>query len=158
MNKKSGLLGKFFLLIGVVFLFTTCSKYDEGPNLSLYSRGKRVQGTWYFSRVLYNDVDSTEQYIQGRIEFLLGEGSGKDWGLYTWMIKPYSPDPNDMKLGGWKFSPEKDSIQMVVMAKNAADYDTLKWKIKRLAYDEWWMERQIDEQTTLTWELWKWVF
>jgi hypothetical protein len=147
-----------FLMITISF--TSCSQYDEGPGMSLYSKGKRVQGTWYFSRVLYNDIDSTEHYTRGRIEFLLGEGSGKDWGLYTWLVDPYnsSQDPNFVKLGGWKFTADKDSFQMVILATRPQNYDTLNWSINRLAYDEWWMERQINDTTKLRWELWKWVF
>ena len=90
-------------LLGLLVLMSACSHYDEGPNLSLYSKGKRVQGQWYFSRVLYNDADSSESYYDDRIEFSLGEGSEKDWGLFTWIMDPYSPRNEALKLGGRQF-------------------------------------------------------
>lgn len=145
-------------LLAVVVLSTACSTYDDGPAFSLYSKGKRVQGQWYFSRVLYNEADSSEQYYNDRIEFSLGEGSEKDWGLYTWLMDPYNPDPEHVRLGGWNFNEEKDSLRMIVLASHQELYDTIHWRIVRLAYDEWWMESQYNDTTVLRWELWKWVF
>ncbi|MEA1878634.1 MAG: hypothetical protein U9N86_17465 [Bacteroidota bacterium] len=146
-------------ILAIGLFLTSCSKYDEGPGLSLYSKGKRVQGTWYFSRVTYNDIDSTEAYLQRAIEFMLGEGSDKDWGVFTLNSGVYSQvfDPNRLKFGGWKFIADKDSFQMIIISERVEDYDTTQWKINRLAYDEWWMERHIDDSTRVIWQLWKMV-
>ena len=147
-------------VLSIGLFMTSCSKYDEGPNLSLYSKGKRIQGTWYFSHVTYNDIDSTEAFQQSTMEFLLGEGSDKDWGIFTWNTAAYSQvfDPNRLKLGGWKLIADKDSFEMVIISDQVEDYDTIQWKINRLAYDEWWMERHIDDTTRVLWQLWKWVY
>lgn len=151
-------LKKLSVLAVLSLMVTACSQYEEGPAVSLYSKGKRVQGTWYFDQVMYNDVDSSEHYYKGRIEFSLGEGAEKDWGLYVWHQDPYNPDPSKMILGGWEFLADKDSIQMIVMHTDPQLWDTVSWKINRLAYSEWWMERQLNDTTQLTWRLWKWVF
>lgn len=148
----------FLGLVGMMFMVTACSHYDEGPSLSLYSKGKRVQGTWYFSRVLYNEVDSSQHYMDDRIEFSL-EGNGKDRGLFTWLMNPMSSSVDAIKLGSWEFVSDKDSVALVFLPMNQGVFDdTIHWKIRRLAYDEWWMERQLNDTTILTWELWKWVF
>lgn len=126
------------LLVLVVFVFISCAKYDDGPSMSLYSKGKRVNGIWYFSQVKYNDRDSTAIYTPGEITFYLGEGSEKDQGMYQW-DRGYSPvitAEERMVLGKWNFIADKDSLQMVILAANADDYDTIQWKINRLAFDE----------------------
>ncbi len=141
-------------------LFTACAKYDEGPAFSLYSRGKRVEGAWFFSHVAYNEVDSSEHYQNGRIKFYLGEDGENNWGLFTWE-KGYDPVLGAtplLQVGSWKFIAEQDSFQMVMLQEKVEDYDTIHWKINRLAYDEWWMERYLDDTTRLEWKFWKWVY
>lgn len=148
-------------LLAIGLFVGSCSKYDEGPGLSLYSKGMRVQGTWYFSSVLYNDTDSTELYLQSAIKFSLGgEGPEKDWGMFTWNTGVYNQvyDPSQLRIGRWKFIADKDSFQMVLLSERIESYDTLQWKISRLAYDEWWMERHIDDTTRVKWQLWKLVY
>lgn len=147
------------LLLGVWLLLGACSTYDDGPGFSLYSKAKRVQGRWFFKKVLYDDTDSTEYYNKGRIEFLMDNTSGNEWGLFTWIVTP-SDNQTDavIKLGGWKFNEEKDSLEMVFLANHAEDYDTIRMKINRLSYNEWWMERELDDETMLTWELWKNIY
>lgn len=145
--------------LAVLLFLTACSQYEDGPNMSLYSKGKRVQGTWYFSNVFHGSIDSTETYQRGAVEFLLGEGSGKDWGLFTWNkgVANSIFDPNRMQFGAWKFIADKDSFQMIMVQAHVEDYDTIEWKINRLAYDEWWMERHVNDTTLVVWRLWKWV-
>lgn len=147
-------------VLAIGLFMTSCSKYDDGPGISLYAKGKRVQGTWYFSNVSYNEADSSEIYLSHSIKFFLGEGADKDWGLFTWNMGASNQAINQaqQRIGGWKFIADKDSFQMIVLSERSEDYDTLQWKINRLAYDEWWMERHIDDTTLLKWQLWKWVF
>jgi len=153
-------ISKFIIcLLGVGLLLGACSKYDDGPGFSLYSKAKRVQGRWNFKKVLYNDTDSTDNYNKGRIEFLMDNTSSNEWGLFTWIVSPSDTQSDAViKLGGWKFSEQKDSLEMIFLADHAEDYDTIYWQINRLSYTEWWMVRELDDETTISWELWKNVY
>jgi len=162
---------KNFLLYGMIMIAlmifaSACSKYDEGPGLSLYSKGKRVQGRWYFSRVLYNDVDSTDVYrvepIQA-IEFLLDPERGVDWSAYTWNrnMGVNTAGAAQIDYGFWRFSEEMDSLRMITTIKVWPGVDAIQdtteynWKIIRLAYTEFWLERMADDTTKIQWKLWK---
>lgn len=146
------------MLLGLIL--NSCSKYEDGPGFSLYSKGKRVNGTWFFSNVRYNEQDSIEEYRNSAIEFLLGDVAGKDSGSFTWNMELYSStfDPTKLQRGFWNFYSEKDSFQMVIVAFDPINDDTIKWEIDRLAFDEWWMHRQYDDTTILVWRLWKRVY
>ena len=153
------MIRRYSLLILVLMVFlTACKTYDEGPSLSLYSKGQRVAGNWFFTKVMFNENDSTDSYLAGAMEFLLYDGKGKDRGAYTWNKLYGSQDfnPDNIFFGSWQFFAGKDSIRMILLNKEFKD--TTDWKILRLAYNEWWMERQYDDTTRLRWELWKAIF
>ncbi len=148
------------LVVVVGLLLTSCSKYDDGPSFSLYSKGKRVAGTWYFTRVLYNDADSSEAYLDNSIRFYLGdEGSDKEKGYFTWTTGyDQASQQKQISFGGWRFVADMDSMQMIVIGEDVGDFDTIQWKINRLAYDQWWMERHTNDTTLLLWQLWKVIY
>lgn len=152
------------LLAGMLILLSACSKYDEGPYFSLYSKDKRVQGRWYFSVVKYNDVDSTDAYRldpMQSIEFFQNPDKEAIWNAYTW--RRNSATDMSMSYGAWKLNEEKDSLTMVTtlttfgMGESDFNTDTVEyfWKINRLAYTEMWLQRQMDDTTQVNWKLWK---
>ncbi|MBT3242635.1 MAG: hypothetical protein HN352_05760 [Bacteroidetes bacterium] len=147
-----------FILLVLTVITVGCKKYEEGPAFSLYSKGQRVAGRWYFDRVAYNDVDSIEVYNTNNIEFILHDSPGKDKGAYTWDRQPggQAYDPNLVYFGSWQFFADKDSVRWIVLNKDVQD--TTDWRIIRLAYDQFWLERQYNDSTVLRWNLWKMVF
>ena len=159
---KINFLRAGIVLFAVMMLAGGCSKYDEGPFISLYSKEKRVQGRWYFSVVRYNDIDSTDSYrldpIQS-IDFYLNTEREAVWNAYSW--NKNSGTNGSISYGMWKFNEEMDSLTMVTTmtrySNNTLDQDTTiyYWKINRLAYTEFWMERQEDDTTQVKWKLWK---
>ena len=162
---KRNLLGTLFILMSVLFLFNSCSKYDDGPYISLYSREKRVQGRWYFIKVKYNDLDSTQIYRYDPtqlIEFFHNPDKKAVWNAYTWNI--YSGSTSTVGYGMWRLNEENDSLLMATTIRRFPDdvvsFDTLfyNWKIIRLAYTEMTLERMYDDTTRITWELYKPVY
>ena len=130
--------------------------------MSLYSKEKRVQGRWYFSSVKYNDVDSTDAYRVNTIhalEFFSNPEKDANWSAYTWMITAGLAPRTD--YGFWRFTDEMDSLLMVTTIKSWPGGDMISdtvrydWKINRLAYTDFWLERMIDDTTKVVWKLWK---
>ena len=111
---KNSTLKSILILISLFLVIGSCSKYDEGPYLSLYGKEKRVLGRWYFSSVKYNDVDSTDVYrldpLQ-TIEFYQNTEKGAIWNAYTWSVN--SGLTGSVSYGAWRFNEEKDSIHMI---------------------------------------------
>jgi hypothetical protein len=146
-------------LLAAAILLPGCMKYDDGPFMSLYSKGMRVAGNWYFESVLYGGKDSTEHYSRQMMNFVyLKEMDG---GAFSWNrnIFATSADDDPMVGGSWKFYADRDSFQMVVY-RNLMKKDSviMNWKIKRLAYTEFWMERYIKDTIKVEWQLIKYAY
>lgn len=154
------------VLMALLMLTGGCSKYDDGPVFSLYSKEKRFQGTWYFTRVKYNDVDSTDIYRIDPIQtlyFVLNTDKDVKWNAYTWNRNAaYSTSrPAQTDYGFWRMTDEKDSLLMVTTLSVRAAMETIadtteySWRIVRLAYTEMTLERMADDTTKIEWQLWK---
>lgn len=50
----------FFLI--TFFALTACTKYDEGPKISLRRDFKKFLGTWHIDKFYVNDIDSTASF------------------------------------------------------------------------------------------------
>src|SRR5690554_7735049 len=49
-----------FSVLSLVFIFTACNKYEEGPKFSLLTKKARISGTWKLEKTI--DADGTVQY------------------------------------------------------------------------------------------------
>lgn len=148
----------WILLFAVTVLFTGCSKYEDGPLMSLYSKGMRVGGTWYFQNVKYGSQDSTANYTYQQLNFAFIKKM--DGGGFTWNhnMQATSADPYPMEGGVWRFFSDHDSIEMVVYKNLQKDSLVLKWKINRLAYTEFWLERNVKDTINIQWQLVKYAY
>lgn len=153
MNKR------ILILLLIVFFLPGCKKYEDGPIFSLYSKGMRVAGTWYFQSVLYGSKDSTTNYPYQQMDFIYVKKV--DGGVFTWNhnLRATSADENPLEGGTWKFFSDRDSFEMVVY-KNVLKRDSviMKWKIDRLAYTEFWMDRTVKDTINIQWHLIKYAY
>jgi hypothetical protein len=103
----------------VLFVFTACSKYDDGPLVSLRKRESRVANVWKVDKAVdLNGADSTSLY------FL------KKWELTNNYSVIYFVN-NVKHFGRWQFTANEDNVEFV--------YDSLPtetYTIKRLTEDE----------------------
>ncbi len=147
------------IVLGMTILLSGCMKYDEGPLMSLYSKGMRVSGRWYFQTVQYGSKDSTSAYTYQQLEFSYIKSM--DGGVVIWNhnLRATSADDYPLQGGIWKFIADRDSFQMILY-KNLMRTDSViyQWKIKRLAYTEFWLERTIKDTVTHRWALIKYAF
>ena len=135
-----------------------CKKYEDGPWFSLYSKGMRVAGTWYFQSVLYGGKDSTEHYPYQQLDFIYIKKA--DGGGLTWNhdLRATSADANPLEGGIWRFISDRDSFEMIIYKNQFRDSIDLKWKIDRLAYTEFWIERHVHDTISLKWKLVKYAY
>jgi hypothetical protein len=148
----------FLVLTIAMAILSACKKYDDGPLMSLYSKGGRVAGTWYFQSVLYNNIDSTKAYNYQRLVFFYDKDI--DGGGFTWNKNFFAinDENNPMLVGVWNFISDRDSLQMVVFENFHRDSIVYKWKINRLAYTEFWMETDYRDTVKLHWDLVKYAY
>ena len=119
--KLQRILGIFLITI---FIFSSCRKYEEGPNVSLVSKKERVSGLWQCQTMYNGDQDVTEQYPDycSSCQYAFyKDGNGifyhKGWNTYF----------------TWKFSIDKEQIII-----NFQDGVSETWKLLRLTNKEMW--------------------
>jgi hypothetical protein len=133
------------LLVVLAVLLPACSKYDDGPLISFTSKGMRVNGTWYFQSMLYGDADSTSRYTYQKLDFYYAKDY--DGGAFTWDHDLYAQTLNETiyETGTWKFISNRDSFEMIHYKNQLKDSTSVKWKINRLASNEFWLERHLGD-------------
>lgn len=127
------------LLFSAMFLTVSmfsCSKYEEGPALSLRSKKERIANTWKIEKAYRSGQDVTEDYDQ----YLLTMGKDGDASLlatYTSGAFTFQFQTN----GTWKF---ENSKEVLVLDFEDDDADA-KYQILRLKEDELWLREQGGE-------------
>ncbi len=141
-----------------VILFHFCSKYDEGPGLSLRTKTSRITGIWDVEKVTITykakeDEEENKEFVKlvnsakdslGIISFTLErDGTGEvnfphktDWddvpGLDAWETYIYDLE--------WKFSDDKSEFLYRI---TSGIYKTTEWDeftIIRLTNSEFWIQ------------------
>lgn len=126
----------------LVFIFTSCGKYEDGPMFSLASKKSRVVNTWRLDREFVNgsevslSADDKDDYFE-----LRKDGSA----TYTWV----SGNSSTSFSGGWEFDDSKEhlilSITFTVLGQTTTEKTT--YKILRLKSNEMWLE-EVDGNDT----------
>lgn len=79
----------FYLFIAFIVVMPSCSKYEEGPTISVLPRKERIEGKWVAASVKYNNNDSTSVYKDHIWEFtrnysvILQVGNVKRLGIWS---------------------------------------------------------------------------
>ncbi|MDP2174298.1 MAG: lipocalin family protein [Bacteroidota bacterium] len=115
-----------FPLVCLMFVFSSCKKYEDGPGFSLRSKTARVAGEW-----------KVEKQIENGQDLPLTPDDKDD----TWVFKKDGTyeiqDPgNSTESGTWVFDSKKENI--IISEKSFGISITM--KILRLTNKEMWLE------------------
>jgi len=123
--------GKFLLAVLLFSLLAGCSKYEDGPLVSLRSRETRVTNVWRVATATnLSGADTTSAYYL------------KKWELTKEFSIIYSENQTKY-FGKWQFTQNNENLEMV--------YDSLETEtfiIKKLKEDEM-ILRNRDSEVTL---------
>lgn len=114
-----------FVTIAIQSLIvSSCSKYEDGPKLSLRTKKSRLVGEWDLLRIDGQDVSDSVEF-----EFK------KDLKFKMFFFKKYGGEikKKALRRGDWIWKDDKESIELDVF--NGA---ILKWRVKRLSNSELW--------------------
>ena len=130
--KKLFFIALSTLIVGAGTL-TSCSKYAEGPSMSLSSKKSRLAGEWVLSAKTLNGVNAidagyTETLIIGK------DGSFNDTARINYLGFNYE----GVAQGTWTFSEDKLMVNFTTSATNTTfPVNGLNaWNIVKLAKDE----------------------
>jgi hypothetical protein len=110
-------------------VFTSCSKYPDGPKISLRSKKARLAGDWKIDKATYNDEDITED---------LKDGWGANFVLHIDKGGKYTATGNDPDTGKWELGEDKDDVRFQSDEPNSKEES---YKILRLANKELWLKQ-----------------
>lgn len=132
------------LFVGGVAL-TSCSKYEEGPKLTLLTKKMRLAGTWGVAAYLENGVDKTADYRQ----FVSSESTTieKDGNWNSTMTTVLGTFTSS---GTWEFINDKEDVKMTTTVSNGTTLSTPSldtMHITKLKNKEMWT-KEVDGSTT----------
>src|SRR6056297_3170866 len=138
------------LFLGFVFIFSACSKYEEGPMISFKSKADRVEGNYIVEEVYKNgqlDEDMTEEQESYEYE-LNADGTGTITGSADWEGATISVD-GQLE---WEFNDDKTVIQM--RTENPFTEEWEDWEdytILKLEDEVMWLEHYNDDDDLIEW-------
>ena len=114
--------------------FSSCSKYEEGPGISLRSKKSRLVGEWRIDKMYINDQDATAfaGMLITKTEFT-NEGDYIVTGDDVFGNGPFEDN------GKWEFSDDKSEILTTTESGNTSNLEIL-----RLTNSELWVKEVSD--------------
>lgn len=118
------------------FSLVSCSKYEEGPAISLRSKKERVANTWKIDKAYRNGEDVTEDYDQYTLK-LTKDGDASLAALFASGNLSFEYETD----GTWKFENSKEVLNLDFEDDDA----DAKYQILKLKEDELWLREQGGE-------------
>ncbi|MCI5056978.1 MAG: hypothetical protein MRY83_12760 [Flavobacteriales bacterium] len=133
--KRNALLISTAILVGLTI--PSCSKYEDGPEISLRSKEARLANTWEMEHVFMDGEVVTDNYEQFQLQLLEG-------GYAKWVsTATFNDRTQDYESEGtWTFVHDKESVTFN-FDEEALDQT---FKILKLEEDALWM---INETTNM---------
>lgn len=122
------------ILIGLMFIYMACKKYEYGPSLSLRSKKNRIANTWIIELVKKNGY-----ILSSRPR---SELSIKKDGTITktdTLLNAAGLDSIIRKSGLWEFDNQAENV-LVLFANRYGIEESHIWYILKLTNDEFWYE------------------
>jgi hypothetical protein len=96
----------FFLLAFLGAGFSSCGKYEEGPNFTFLSKKARITNTWKFTSQTINGIDVTPDLTLYSLTKTIKKDGTFDTE-YTILSQPFTSS------GSWAFSDDKKIIILI---------------------------------------------
>lgn len=128
MKTISKILIAAFIISGT--FLSSCSKYEEGPALSLRTKKGRITNNWKLVKYISNGVDVPLGTTTITIDIKKDDTYSMSYGSYT-------------EVGTWAFSSSKEEVTFTGNASSTADKHT----IIKLKGKEFWT-KQVDGTDT----------
>lgn len=128
---------KNIVIIAIVALFiVSCSKYEEGPSMSLASKTARLINDWEVEKVIENGIDITTDY-----KIMYPDQSFHYFRNYT--LKQVE---NETELAkAWEWGEDKETIIITWKLLETEHVQTK--RIIRLASSEFWYSTTLNEKS-----------
>lgn len=123
-----------------VFLFTSCSKYEEGPSFTLLTKKARLTGTWVLQEQSINGTSVDLGFTTTKYT-LEKDGTGNLYSKTTILLTVETNTALE-----WKFDDKKENL--MIKTNGASDFTST--EIIRLTNSELWLRNVSGSITTIT--------
>lgn len=139
---------KIFIIGLVVVSVFSCNKYESGPFVSFVSRTNRITQSWDYSAVYRNGLDITSGIDTSGIDYSQSQiGFAEDNRFSYYDVINGEEFIGD---GFWEFIDDDNNLKLIYedSAKTTKVY-----KITRLEQNFLWFEEDLDNNTTIEYQL-----
>lgn len=126
-------------LLSTLVILPSCSKYEEGPGVSLRTKKARVANTWEVEKAMRNNEDVTDDYDEYTLK-TTKDGDAELAAIYSSGSFSFEYETQ----GTWDFADDKETLMLDFENDNA----DVNYQILRLAEDEMWL-REIGGEDEL---------
>lgn len=125
-------------LLAVTFVLGSCSKYEEGPALSLRTKKARLAGVWKVEKFVDNDGSTSypDSDDNGTIEYTKDNDVKAAYTIFGVQA---------VISGEWEFIKDKEWLRVILDFNGEKEVEES--KILRLKNDELWLEDEDGDQT-----------
>jgi hypothetical protein len=125
-------------LLAVTFILGSCSKYEEGPALSLRTKKARLAGVWKIEKFVDNDgsVSYPDSGDSGTVEYTKDNEVKATFDIFGFQA---------LVNGEWEFIKDKEWLRVILDFNGQKEVEDS--KILRLKNDELWIEDEDGDQT-----------
>ena len=124
-------------ILSLVFIISSCSKYEEGPAFSLLTKKARITGNWKPEKKVTSEGD--EEFYMPDLVLKIHDNN-----VFELL------ESNNITLKGtWEFFDDKTSLRFIYDAENEVDNvvveNIVEFEIIRLKKNELWLEDTYGE-------------
>jgi hypothetical protein len=161
-----------FTTLGIILIFASCGKYEDGPWISFRSETKRLNNEWHVSmfKIFFNDTTiGWKTHYDWEYTFNLPEDGGKEEGtMYMYAPNGINSATGSVDYHGkgyWKFENGFNDLTMKYWFNSAVDtsqtvgdstgiwplvtQEEITFEIARLKSDELWLRYEISADSVI---------
>lgn len=124
------------ILLVVVVGFSSCRKYEEGPNISLRTKRARVTNNWKLESALINGVErSLDPFYAKQKHYMYSDGK-----YLVTIINPVTLEARNLQ-GTWKLFDDDKRIALTTRDDITLKDSTNEYNILKLFNKQFWIRK-----------------
>lgn len=124
------------LLLAIAVGFSSCRKYEEGPNISLRTKRARVTNNWKLESALVNGVErSLDPFYAKQKHYMYSDGK-----YLVTIINPVTLEARNLQ-GTWKLFDDDKRIALTTRDEITLKDSTNEYNILKLFNKQFWIRK-----------------
>lgn len=127
---KKSIFTKIFAVAALLLVVTSCAKYDEGSNFSIFTAKARLVNSWTLESATYTSGSTTTSVTASGTLTVNKDGS---YSTVITITYPFIGNVTTNETGTWEFNGDKDKVITTDSNGNVTTYDIVKLKNKEMS-------------------------